>query len=74
MSARTPLSEQEIVAEVLASLDIQEAYASWILALAKGANREAPSCCGNACRPCTLTVDRAVALIRARLGLCSSPS
>lgn len=60
---------REIVAGVMAELEIQESYLSWIVSLVAGAGREAPSCCGNACRPCTLTIDAAVAEARRRLDM-----
>jgi hypothetical protein len=64
---RDCVDESAVVAAVMAELEIQESYHSWILSLVRGATREAPSCCGNACRPCTLTIDAAVLEARRRI-------
>jgi hypothetical protein len=60
---------QTAVAQVMDLLQIQGSYTHWITSLVLGAPRGATSCCGNACMPCTLTIDRAVELARERLGL-----
>lgn len=56
-----------VVSEVMESLEIPAVYLGWIVALVDGAPRESASCCANACRPCTLTIDRAVEMARQRL-------
>lgn len=56
-----------VVSEVMESLEIPVVYLGWIVALVGGAPRESASCCANACRPCTLTIDRAVEVARQRL-------